>query len=137
MTPTEKVKIMLVDDSSTNNLLYESIFESEGYEVVVCDSGRNALKKISAKERPDIILLDLMMPGIDGFDVLIKLKENPETQNIPVIILTAKVDTESESKAFELGAIDYIIKPIGIYEITEEIRAILSGEFEKKPKIKQ
>lgn len=126
---------MLVDDSSTNNLLYESIFESEGYDVIVCDSGRTALKKLAQKERPNIILLDLMMPGVDGFDVLGKIKENPEIKDIPVIILTAKVDSESEAKAFELGAVDYIIKPIGIYEITEEIRLILSGEFVKKHKL--
>jgi len=134
MKGTERVKIMLVDDSSTNNLLYESIFESEGYDVIVCDSGRTALKKLTQKERPNIVLLDLMMPGIDGFDVLEKIKSNPDTKEIPVIILTAKVDAESESKAFELGAVDYIIKPIGIYEITEEIRAILSGAFVRKPK---
>ncbi len=135
MKSSERVKIMLVDDSSTNNLLYESIFESEGYDVIVCDSGRTALKKLAQKERPNIILLDLMMPGVDGFDVLGKIKENPEIKDIPVIILTAKVDSESEAKAFELGAVDYIIKPIGIYEITEEIRLILSGEFVKKHKL--
>ncbi len=135
MKSSERVKIMLVDDSSTNNLLYESIFESEGYDVIVCDSGRTALKKLAQKERPNIILLDLMMPGVDGFDVLGKIKENPEIKDIPVIILTAKVDSESEAKAFELGAVDYIIKPIGIYEITEEIRLILSGDFVRKHKL--
>jgi putative two-component system response regulator len=134
MKADKKNIIMLVDDSSTNNLLYESIFESEGYDVIICEDGKSALKKLNSKDKPDLILLDLMMPGLDGFSVLEKIYSNPENKNIPIIMLTAKVDIESEKKAYKLGVTDYIIKPIGINEITEEIKLILEGKFIPKGK---
>jgi DNA-binding response OmpR family regulator len=120
-----KRKIMLIDDSTTNNLLYENILDSEGYEVVVCDDARLGLKKLK-KEQPDLILLDLMMPRMDGFNFMEKMHSELDIKNIPVIILTAREDRSSEKRAYELGAKDYLIKPIGIAEILAKIDKILS-----------
>jgi response regulator RpfG family c-di-GMP phosphodiesterase len=126
MSEDKKRTIMLIDDSSTNNILYESILIDEGYDVVACEDAKIALKKLQ-NDVPDLIILDLMMPGIDGFNFLEKKKEIIELQNVPVLMLTARVDRESEQKAYDLGVIGYMVKPIGIAEITEKIKKIFAS----------
>lgn len=125
MTNNGKHTIMLVDDSSTNNLLYQNIFETEGYNVIVCDDAKTALKKLQ-KSIPGVIILDLMMPDMDGLDFYECIKKEPTTAHIPVIMLTAKVDRESEKRAKAMGVYDYLIKPVGITVITEKIAKILN-----------
>lgn len=115
---------MLIDDSSTNNLLYESILQDEGYEVVVCDNPSEALNK-TKEVMPGLILLDLMMPGLDGFNLMEKKNSDKSIASIPVIMLTAKADHESELKARSLGVKDFFAKPIGIKEITEAVKEYL------------
>jgi CheY-like chemotaxis protein len=117
-------KIMLIDDSSTNNLLYTSILSDEGYEVIVCDKAKDALKMIQ-KEIPDLIILDLMMPEMDGFDLLLNMKKQSGIANIPVIMLTANATDESEKKARSLGVKAFLSKPIGIKEITDAVKEVL------------
>jgi len=120
-----KHKIMLVDDSSTNNILYESILLDEGYDVIVCEDPKFALKRFQ-KEIPDLIILDLMMPGMDGFHFLEKKKEIKGAADVPVVMLTARMDRESEQKALSMGVVEYIIKPVGINEFTEILSKILT-----------
>ena len=117
--------IMLIDDSSTNNILYESILLDEGYDVIVCEDAKTALK-ILPQNVPDLIILDLMMPGMDGFQFIKKKNEIKIAAKVPVIMLTARVDTISEQKAYEMGVVEYIIKPVGIAEITEKVKKCLS-----------
>jgi len=124
MEPKIKHKIMLIDDSSTNNILYESILLDEGYDVIVCEDPKFALKRLQ-KEIPHLIILDLMMPGMDGFHFLEKKKEIEGAANIPVVMLTARMDIESEQKALSMGVMEYIIKPVGINEITELLSKVL------------
>jgi DNA-binding response OmpR family regulator len=128
MKQDSKGIVMLIDDSSTNNLLYESILETEGFGVIVCDSVKMALKKLS-QLHPDLIILDLMMPGLDGFDFMDKRKELTGTENIPVIMLTARIDQNSERKAYDMGVADYINKPVGIHEIVDRIDRVLSSRI--------
>jgi CheY-like chemotaxis protein len=117
-------KIMLIDDSSTNNLLYTSILSDEGYEVVVYEHAKTALKNID-KEKPSLIILDLMMPGMDGFDFLTNIQQNPETAKIPVIMLTANISEESEKRAKAMGVKIFLPKPAGIKEITDAVKELL------------
>ena len=114
-------KIMLIDDSSTNNLLYESILQDQGYKVVVCDNPKEALKKIK-DDQPSLILLDLMMPGLDGFDLMARKNDDLTISSIPVIMITAKADKESEIKAKSLGIKNFIAKPVSIKEITDVVK---------------
>ena len=123
MSIKNKRTIMLIDDSSTNNILYESILLDEGYDVIICEDAKTALKRLQ-KDIPDLIILDLMMPGIDGFHFLEKKKEMSEVVKVPVLMLTARVDRESELKAYELGVVGYMVKPVGITEITEKLKKI-------------
>ncbi len=119
-----KLKIMLIDDSSTNNILYSSILSDEGYEVVVYDNAKTALKHIT-KEKPALIILDLMMPGMDGFDFLDDLHKNSEISEVPVIMLTANASKESEIKAKAMGVKSFLTKPVGIKEITDAVKDAL------------
>lgn len=115
---------MLIDDSTTNNILYQSILLDEGYDVIVCEDPKFALKRLQ-KEIPHLIILDLMMPGMDGFHFLEKQKEIEGAENIPVVMLTAKMDDESKKKALRMGVLEYIVKPVGINEFTEVLSRTL------------
>jgi putative two-component system response regulator len=110
MSATEKAKIFLVDDTETNiDVLIEIL--SDQYDIGVALDGENALEDIPMTD-PDLILLDIMMPGIDGYEVCRRLKQNPATENIPIIFVTAKQEILDETKGFSVGAVDYITKPI-------------------------
>jgi putative two-component system response regulator len=107
----EKATILVVDDTSDNLVLMSDLLKG-CYKVKVANSGEKALKIAESDSPPDLILLDIMMPGMDGYEVCRRLKRNPETMHIPVIFLTAKHELEDEKKGLELGAVDYITKPI-------------------------
>jgi putative two-component system response regulator len=102
--------ILVVDDQPQNLSLMSGLLE-ESYNVKLAPSGARALS-IATATPPDLILLDIMMPGMDGYEVCQFLKRNPATVNIPVIFLTAKVEVEDEKKGLELGAVDYLTKPV-------------------------
>ncbi|MDR3229812.1 MAG: diguanylate cyclase [Synergistaceae bacterium] len=104
-----KYGVLVVDDERSNLAVLDRILSSE-YTVFAAKSGEEALER-AERDRPDLILLDIIMPGMDGFDVLAKLKESLETKNIPVIIITELSGEEVEERGFFLGAVDYITKP--------------------------
>ncbi|MDR2740377.1 MAG: diguanylate cyclase [Treponema sp.] len=103
-----KYSILLVDDERTN-LVLDRVLSAE-YSTLMAHSGGEALK-LALENVPDIILLDVLMPDISGFDVLVKLKDNPVTMKIPVIFITSLINDEDEERSFLLGAVDYIKKP--------------------------
>lgn len=103
--------ILIVDDESANLKVLSMTLESL-YGVRVANSGARALQIVQSDPRPDLILLDIMMPEMDGYAVLKKLKEDPSSRDIPVIFFTAMIADEDEEKGLELGAVDYIMKPI-------------------------
>ena len=103
---------MLVVDDTPENLSVMSALLKESYRVLVANSGERGLKIAMGDPQPDLILLDIMMPMMDGYQVLQELKSHPLTQTIPVIFLTAKAQEEDEEKGLNLGAVDYITKPI-------------------------
>ena len=104
--------VVLVVDDTPDNLALMSALLTDEYRVKVASSGEKALRIASSDSPPDLILLDIMMPGLDGYAVCGRLKSEARTANIPVIFLTAKSDMEDEKRGLELGAVDYITKPI-------------------------
>jgi signal transduction histidine kinase len=106
-----KPTILVVDDTPDNLILMSSLLNGD-YQVKIANGGAKALKIAASDSPPDLILLDIMMPEMDGYEVCRQLKLNPRTMHIPVIFLTAKSEVEDEKKGLELGAIDYITKPI-------------------------
>ena len=106
-----KATILVVDDTPDNLALMNNLFK-DNYKVKIANGGEKALQIAASDAPPDLILLDIMMPGMDGYEVCRRLKRDPRTMNIPVIFLTAKTEAESEEHGLELGAVDYIAKPI-------------------------
>ncbi|OGS98745.1 MAG: two-component system response regulator [Gallionellales bacterium RIFCSPLOWO2_12_FULL_59_22] len=107
----QKATILVVDDTPDNLALMSNLLNDD-YKVKIASSGEKALKIAASDPPPDLILLDIMMPGMDGYQVCQQLKRDPKTMNITVIFLTAKAEVEDEKKGLELGATDYITKPI-------------------------
>lgn len=118
-------KILVVDDSSTNIVLLEAILNGQGYEIETAQSVKEAFQIIK-KENVNLILLDLLMPKVSGYDFLKEIKNNDNTKNIPVIVVSATSDPESKKKSIELGAIDFINKPIDIQNFVDKIETILN-----------
>jgi CheY-like chemotaxis protein len=105
------MKIMVVDDEADIVRLVGVIFEINNYEVIKAESGKECLKKLNEGIRPDIILLDLMMPEIDGFEICRKIKADDRFKKIPIIILSVKSDQKDIDEAYKAGVDGYITKP--------------------------
>ncbi len=122
-------KVLMVDDTPANIDVLHKVLEPEGYKLFFAKSGERALQ-IAEKAVPDLILLDVMMPnGIDGFETCSRLKQNPLTQSIPVIFITAKTETEDLVEAFKVGAVDYITKPFRQEEVCSRVKNHLKTRF--------
>ncbi|OUD15477.1 response regulator [Thioflexithrix psekupsensis] len=117
--------VLIVDDTPDNLSVLSDCLEETGMEIMTALSGQNALVLTQAV-LPDLILLDVMMPGMDGFETCERLKQNPITESIPVIFVTALMDTESKVKSFSAGAVDYICKPIQKAEVLARVYTHLS-----------
>ncbi len=121
--PTKKT-ILIVDDTPINVGVISGALK-DIYKTKVATNGEKALAIASGDEKPDLILLDVMMPGMDGYEVCRRLKADPTTQNIPVIFLTGQTGTEDETKGFEVGAVDYIHKPFSEAVVKARVRTHL------------
>ena len=119
-----KQKILVVDDDKAILEMVKFALESEGFEVATATDGDEALNKVS-KEKPDLIILDVMMPGIDGFEVCRHLKFDPQYQNVPVIILTAKTEDIDKMTGLEIGADEYITKPFDTKQLIKSVEETL------------
>jgi two-component system alkaline phosphatase synthesis response regulator PhoP len=117
-------RILVVDDEPDLLVLLEEHLTQEGYQVITASTGMQAITK-AREEQPDIILLDVMMPGVSGFDVCNILQDFPETATIPVIFLTAVAETKRKVMGLNLGADDYITKPFDLHELAARVQAAL------------
>ena len=113
-------RILIVDDTLKNIQVLGTVLKKEGYQLNVAQNGLQALEVLT-KVTPDLILLDVMMPELDGHETCKRLKDNPDTKDIPVIFLTAKVETDDIVKGFQLGAVDYITKPFNPSELLARV----------------
>jgi two-component system alkaline phosphatase synthesis response regulator PhoP len=113
-------KVLVVDDEENIIQILEFSIEAEGYEVITASNGEEAIKK-ARKEQPNLIILDIMMPKVDGYEVCRVLKANPLTKKIPVILLTAKGREIDKRLGFEVGASDYIVKPFSPSKLIDKI----------------
>ena len=132
--PSRQHTVLVVDDSPDGLQIINEILKRQ-YEVRLARSGEQALQAAQHKPQPDAILLDIMMPGMDGYEVCSRLKANDATRDIPVIFLTAKTDIEDAQRGFDLGGADYITKPIlppvVLARISTHISLKLAREFMK------
>ena len=113
--------IVIVDDIPKNIQLLGQVLKSNGYRILALTDSTKAVSAIE-KNQPDLVLLDIMMPEINGFEICSILKSKPETVDIPVIFITAKTETEDIVKGFEIGAVDYITKPFNNNELLMRVK---------------
>ncbi len=116
--------ILIVDDNPKNLQVLGNILKQEGYKLAAATNGPQALE-FALKKGPDLILLDIMMPGMDGFEVCERLKNEPTVRDVPVIFLSARTETESAAKSFEKGAVDYVSKPFNTKELLARVKTQL------------
>ncbi|HIJ89941.1 MAG: response regulator [Desulfobulbaceae bacterium] len=124
MTTTHVSTILLVDDEPRNLRLLQVLLQAEGYATLSAECGAEALN-LAAEQRPDIILLDIMMSGMDGFEVAQQLKANPDTRNIPIIMVTSLDDRTSRLRALEIGAAEFLSKPVDRAELSIRVKNLL------------
>ncbi len=124
MEVTRKPKVLIVDDTPENIQILMEVLKDQ-YTIVAALTGEKAIKLALTEPLPDLILLDIMMPEMDGYEVCRRLKSEESTQNIPVIFVTAKSEVEDETLGFELGAVDYITKPFSIPVVKARVKAHL------------
>ncbi|QSX37678.1 diguanylate cyclase domain-containing protein [Shewanella sedimentimangrovi] len=124
----ERAKILVVDDQTINIMALNEVFKSD-FDVLMALDGVSALEQ-ARNQSPDIILLDVVMPGMDGHEVCRRLKSDPLTEDIPVIFVTSRTDGEDEASGFALGAVDYINKPINPVTVQARVRTQLAVKLQ-------
>jgi DNA-binding response OmpR family regulator len=117
--------VLVVDDDVTIRRLLQITLETEGFGVVTAGDGIEALRRVQADPRPDLVLLDIMMPGMDGLQVCHTLKNDPATQEMPVVLLSAKAQSHDVELGLRVGADDYVTKPPDLLDLVARIRALL------------
>ena len=119
-----KAKVLIVDDEPFNIDVLEQALDGSNYQVITASNGQEAWAKIQS-EQPDLILLDLMMPVMDGFTVLAKVKEDPTLRDTPIIIVSAENDSKSVVKGIKQGAEDYLTKPVNTAQFVKKVKDFL------------
>ena len=116
--------VLIIDDSPTELHLFQNMLEKAGFDTLVADSGEEGIQK-AVTARPDCILMDVVMPGMNGFQATRKLTQDPRTSGIPVIMVTTKDQETDKIWGMRQGAVDYIVKPVGPKELIEKINQVM------------
>lgn len=124
-------RILIVDDDATMVNLLSTVLEFEGFQAIKALSGMEALHMIE-EQRPDLVLLDIMMPEMDGFEVLARLRRDPSTEKLPVVILTARTEDRDVFEGWRRGADEYVTKPFDPQRLVEVIRDVLARSYEER-----
>ncbi len=124
MAENKDYTILVVDDSTTNVVLLEAILDEKGYKIETALNAKEAYTLIE-KHTPDLILLDLLMPKISGFDFLQEIRKNETTKTTPVIVISALTDEDNIEKIMSMGAIDFVKKPIDLQYLVDKVESVL------------
>ena len=118
--------VLIVDDSPTELHLFQNMLEQNGFGTLVADSGEEGLRQAAAS-RPDCILMDIVMPGMNGFQATRKLTQDPGTAGIPVIMITTKDQETDKIWGMRQGAVEYLVKPIDAKQLVAKIKAVMAA----------
>jgi putative two-component system response regulator len=121
---TKAPVILVVDDEAPNRMVLEGMLISQGYDVALAEDGPEALRMVAARP-PDVVLLDVMMPDMDGFEVLRRLRDQEETRHLPVVMVTALSASEHRVRSLDLGADDFLTKPVDMAELRARVRSLV------------
>ena len=122
--PTTSTRVLVIDDEAPIRLLCRVNLETEGMDVLEAADGPAGLEKARA-ETPDVVLLDVMMPGLDGWRVAEELLDDPRTESIPIVFLTARAELRDRARGIDLGGVDYVTKPFNPVELAPLVRDLL------------
>jgi DNA-binding response OmpR family regulator len=117
-------KVLVIDDDPTVQRLAEYVLKKSGYEVLTAANGIEGLRKVKT-EKPQLVILDVMLPGMDGFEVCDRLRKDPETAHIPVLMMSAKAQTSDDDTARNVGADEYLVKPASPSEMLRRVARLL------------
>ncbi len=132
---TERMSIVIIDDNELNLDLTGNIFESEGYTVYTAVTGQEGIELVR-RHHPDVVLMDLAMPGMDGIEATQALKQNPETAGIPIIACSALVTMEMREQAYKAGCEGYIAKPVEPRYLIKQVTKHLATQYSEGRKLK-
>ena len=118
--------VLIVDDSPTELHLFQGMLEQNGFETMVADSGEEGIRQ-AAVGTPDIILMDVVMPGMNGFQATRKLTRDPRTSSIPVIMITTKDQETDKIWGMRQGAVEYLVKPVDEQQLVAKINSVMAG----------
>ena len=118
--------ILIIDDSPTELHLFQKMLARAGFDTLVADSGEEGLRQAKSS-RPDCILMDVVMPGMNGFQATRKLTQDADTKNIPVIMITTKDQETDKIWGMRQGAVEYLVKPVAEKQLVEKINAVMAG----------
>ncbi len=118
--------VLIIDDSPTELHLFQNMLEKAGFETLVADSGEEGLKTARAA-RPDCILMDVVMPGMNGFQATRKLTRDPDTAHIPVIMITSKDQETDKIWGMRQGAVEYVVKPVSDEDLVATVNSVMAG----------
>ena len=119
-------KILIIEDNEASLKLLDTYLRKEGYKTIVGQNGYEGLN-LARKEKPDLIVLDLMLPGLDGYEVCRRLKEDQQTSHLPIMVLSARYEQEGRSMARDMGADAYVPKPFSSSHLYDVVRTLLDG----------
>ena len=122
----DATRVLVIDDEAPIRLLCRVNLEAEGMEVLEAADGPSGLEKARA-ETPDVVLLDVMMPGLDGWRVAEELLDDPTTERIPIVFLTARAELRDRARGIDLGGVDYVTKPFNPVELAPLVRAVVDA----------
>ena len=118
--------ILIIDDSPTELHMFQNMLEKSGFDVLVADSGEEGIRQAQAS-RPDCVLMDIVMPGMNGFQATRRLSNDPKTSDIPVIMVTTKDQETDKIWGMRQGAVEYIVKPVSQKKLVAKINAVMAG----------
>lgn len=124
--PSPRKKILLVDDSATTHLWIKMVLNKSAYDMISARDGQEGVETALA-ERPDLVLMDVVMPRMDGFTAVREMRARPELRNVPIIMVTTRAEAKNVEEGFASGCSDYITKPIDGLELLSKIRNTLEG----------
>ena len=124
-----QARVLVVEDNETNMMIFRDILTAAGYTVLEATRA-NDVFRLTVEERPDLILMDIQLPGMDGFEIVERLKKDPALRSIPIVALTAHAMATHRQKAMEAGCSGYITKPIRAKEFREQVHSFLAKESE-------
>jgi DNA-binding response OmpR family regulator len=129
-------KVLLIEDDSVSRKFMELILIKEGFEVITAVNGLEGLRK-ARTEAPNVLVLDVMLPGLDGFEICYRLRNDPETANLPILVLSAKSQESDKNSALQVGANAFLSKPVDrlvlINKVNELLNLSVAGTPEKQP----